>query len=358
MMTQTTLNARSIRTFARTLTSVLIFTLSLGGAASADLADSVDTIKKKVSVIPDDGAVRKLFKQIDPAVVSQVMGIVGESQEVLDTLTEARAGLDAYKNDGGADRMRRDLIGLFADLRTLSETSQRLRCFQDPETSIVALQTDFMARSVEHMPAVALFAMQKVLDEAAPDWRTMISDILADLPVDAIYGMCETGGEIIDRFESARCEVAREINPTRMARIELKAKAAGKIFKVIQNYAAEDVQITVAAVAVGGGGGGTNVPMPSRGIMQTIINVMEKLESGAAKVQTIQGECSDADEKMERDLLSCTALASYDAQMDGIRDLAIRRLESLDASWSDLNEIQRAQSFGELCTSYKAFRMQ
>jgi hypothetical protein len=47
---------------------------------------------------------------------------------------------------------------------------------------------------------------------------------------------------------------------------------------------------------------------------------------------------------MERDLLSCTALASYDAQIDGIRDPATHRLESLNASWQDFELIQSAQS--------------
>ena len=62
-----------------------------------------------------------------------------------------------------------------------------------------------------------------------------------------------------------------------MARIELKAKAATGIFKMIQSYSPEDVQVTVAVVAVGGGGSGTNVPMPSRGVLRSAVHQLQGL---------------------------------------------------------------------------------
>ena len=361
MTIQTARNNRSIRTIARSFGLGLALTATLGGSAHADLKDvesTVNTIKRKVSVIPDNGTVRNLFKKVDPAVVTRLMDVANDTKEVLDTIEAKRAGFDDYKNNGGVQRMRADLKNLFEDLRQLSDTSQQLRCFRDPASPILPMDTQFTSKAVDQMPPVAIFGLQKVLDEAAPDWRTKVSDILDELPIDAVAQMCGTSADIIDRFESARCEVAREMDPIRWARIEMKARTASKIFGVIQEYAPEDVTFTLAVIAVGGGGAGTNVTLPINGILETVINVLDKVETGAAKVLEIQDECEEADEKMERDLLSCMALASYDEQLDDVRDLAVRRLESLDASWDDFVNVQSANSFGELCTSYRDFRMQ
>ena len=48
---------------------------------------------------------------------------------------------------------------LFQDLRVLSETSQAMRCFQDPETSLAPMEVEFMSRAVDQMPPVVIFKM-------------------------------------------------------------------------------------------------------------------------------------------------------------------------------------------------------
>jgi hypothetical protein len=93
----------------------------------SDIKSTVNNIKKKVNVLPNEPVIRNLSKKVDPAVVGQLIEIVGDTKDVLDSIQAKREGFDGCKNGDAADQMRRDLKNIFEDLRVLADTSHPTR---------------------------------------------------------------------------------------------------------------------------------------------------------------------------------------------------------------------------------------
>jgi hypothetical protein len=139
----------------------------------------------------------------------------------------------------------------------------------------------------------------------------------------------------------------------RLTDISNVASRAADLLRSIKDFTPEEVVVHVAVVAVGGGG--TNIRLPIHGAIEAAAILLDKISGGMDRMTDRQDECSAVDEKMERDLLSCTALASYGADMSRVLDLAQRRLDSLGQS-SEANGLGWSSSFSDLCSSDQEIR--
>lgn len=361
------LNRAPIRTASRCLALVTLATAGLSAHAGVidTILSRVNTINTKASqiraktnLLENRPSVRDLANQIAPDLVGDMMSVAQTGQDAVAILNEQRLGFVEYRDNGGADTMRNDLRYVFDDIRTLHTAAQQLRCFEDPEVSIVGMNVDFMSRAVDHIPAIALYGMQKALDEVVPEWRTTVSDINASLPIEQAAALCGTASDVAGEFERMRCEVLRNVNPTRLSRTQRKAKILARLFGIIKEYSPDEVTVQFSLTVVGGAGAGTSIKLPLKGIFQTLISVLNRIEDVTGKVAGERQACLDADEKIERDVLACAALASYDTNLESVRDVVLRRLMSLGAGSQVWNAVDNAQSFGQICNSYREYRLQ
>lgn len=314
-----TRNARflSIRSLNRAIAAGLVALFAVGtpATASANVGSKVDSaisrikqIQRKVNVIPNDPEIRQLFDRLDPRVVAQLLDILGDAKDTLDLVQAQREGLDAYRDGGGAERMRNDLLFVLEDLKRLADAAEQIRCFNDPETPLVPMKDRFLVDAVRKMPAAALFVTQKVLDEAMPDWRTTLSEVLVDLPVENVSQLCGLPVDAPEMFEITRCEVLRDLDPNRLRKLGARSRRKAKRIEIANSLFKGEIVIGVAAVAVGGGGGPVSVPNYLKSIITIEKLAFERIAKLTDRLAKERSECVAQDERMERDPLSCTAL--------------------------------------------------
>jgi hypothetical protein len=233
----------------------------------------------------------------------------------------------------GVHPMRADLKTVLADAKTLTDAAQRVRCMRNPDANLLPMDGTVGNDVIDRLPPVVLFALGKVLDSADPNWASKLDDAIVKLPEELTSSGSNICEELRNNFEATRCEILRRpaFQSRRVTDISNVASGAADLLRSIKDFAPEEVVVHVAVV-VAVGGGGTNIPLPIHGAIEAAAILLDKISGGMDRMTDRQDECSAADEKMEHDLLSCTALASCDADMSRVLDVAQRRLDLLGQS--------------------------
>lgn len=366
---QTSSHCTPVRTLALAL-AVILCVVSLGGSAQAgSLWNSVKNVQRKATtklqhtlqqgneLIPGGGLVEPL-DGLNFELVTDLLKVAGNAREIIQFLRVQQAGFERFKSSGGVALMQSDVAKLIADVETIADRSRQLRCFADPDAELnTDRRLDHFVGLFEQLPPIAVYTAKNVLDRVTPDWRTKLGDISAMIPEDLGGEVCGAVGDSIARLEMLRCDALRRVaRPMPMKALKLAVSVYSEYVKVVMKLMPEDLQLTIAAVAVGGGGAGTDIELPLKGIFKAITVVLDELTKGIDLALKERSSCVAADDRMERDLISCTALASYDADFEVIQDLAARRVTSLNVSNQEFNAISFARDFNELCGAYQNIR--
>jgi len=358
-----------IRTLSLAL-AVILCLVSLGGSAQAgsfwDAAQNLrnkarrafqETVAEGVALIPD-GALVESFDGLRPRMVTDLLEVAGNAQDIIQFLRTQQKDFAHFKSSGGAEAVRSDVRALIVDVETIADRARQIRCFADPDAELnTDHRLDGIAGLFDRLPPIALYTARNVLDRIAPEWRTQLGDVSDMIPEDFGSEVCDAAGDGIAQLEMLRCDALRRVaRPVPMKALKLAVVTYSEIYKVAMKFMPEDLQLTIAVVAVGGGGVGTDIELPLKGIFKAITVVLDQLAKGIDLALKDRGTCEAADDRMERDLISCTALASYDANFEVIQDLAARRVTTLDVTNEQFNAISFARDFNELCESYQDIR--
>ena len=138
-----------------------------------------------------------------------------------------------------------------------------------------------------------------------------------------------------------------------MLRVDLKR--GGFIFDSISEYLKDDQTFSLNIVAVGGGGGGTDVKLPAKPTFKLVKNLLDLLSWRIEDFLGRRDKCLAEDDRIERDLLSCTQLVEYLIDLTDARSVALRRVDELaDAGMSpDKTALENATTFADLCEAYQ-----
>jgi len=241
-------------------------------------------------------------------------------------------------------------------MQELSDGIEKLRCFQDPRTELVPMKTRYLSDAIDVMPAAALFSAQVALDESMPEWRTALGDLLEMMPIEPIANLCSFADDVGESFEITRCEVLRDIEPRKLTRVERASKLQAKLLSIIIPHLKDDWFVTGVGVVGGGGGAGANARNRVKSLLKGLQLVLANLPTVIKEIDAERNVCVAADDRMERDLLSCTALASYESKFLTVRHLALRRVDTLYATMDEIDDIHEAADFLDLCEAYQEIR--
>jgi len=340
----------------------------------------IDGVRGRIdTLLPDQVDVRNLFKDIPIANVIKTLDTVKESfGNLIETLDTLREGYESF--DDGA--MKHDLMGMLDDLEEAWLIPQELGCFDNPDNPIRELNTQLVRTLIDKLPKVALLAMNKMLDIFAPDWRTNLREVIDGVPMDLREGVCNPPGlfgetlaiGIRDRHtgaalaaqgdasgpECAKLRGKERLGDLQMLRVNLKR--GGFIFDSISEYMKDDQTFSLNIVAVGGGGGGTDVKLPAKPTFKLVKNLLDLLTWRIENLLERRDKCLAEDDRIERDLLSCTPLAEYLISLTDARHVALRRVDELaDAgmapSISEQAALEDADNFADLCEAYQDILM-
>jgi len=338
--------------------------------------DDIGGLRGRVNtLLPDQGDVRAFFQSIPLSNVRELLDTVKESfADVVSNLDTLRDGYDSFDDA----QMKTDLNAFIDDLEELARLPQELNCFDDTGATVRDIDTGLIRRLIDVLPKVVLLAMDKMLSAFQDDWRTAVREVIDRVPMDLREGICEPAtafntelleGPIMVRDRNASAALAAEasskacsvlrktdiLGNLRFVRLTLKRISAGA--DSVAEFLKDDQVVNLTILAVGGGGAGTNVKLPAKPLLKTVKNVSDLLEWRVGNLLSRRDECLDEDERIERDLLSCTQLAEYAADLTDAKDVASRRVEQLVdagvASSSDQDAVDNADDFEELCEAYQ-----
>ena len=335
----------------------------------------IDGVRGRIdTLLPDQANVRNLFKDISIANVIKTLDTVKESfGNLVDTLDTLREGYESFDDVA----MKQDLMGMLDDLEEAWLIPQELACFDNPDYPIRELNTQLVRTLIDKLPKVALLAMNKMLDIFAPDWRTALREVIDGVPIDLREGVCnppelfaetpET--KFRDRRTSAalsqgvasglECAKLRgQLIQGDLQTLRLNLKRGGFVFDSISEYLKDDQTFSLNIVAVGGGGGGTDVKLPAKPTFKLVKNLLDLLSWRIENLLERREKCLAEDDRIERDLVSCTPLVEYLIDLTDAKHVALRRVEELaDAGMAPSNSeqtaLEDATTFADLCEAYQ-----
>ena len=336
----------------------------------------IDGVRGRIdTLLPDQSDVRNLFKDIPIANVIKTLDTVKENfGNLVDTLDALREGYESF--DDAA--MKHDLMGMLDDLEEAWLIPQELGCFDNPDNPIRELNTQLVRTLIDKLPKVALLALNKMLDIFAPDWRMALREVIDGVPMDLREGVCnppELFGETLEtRFRVSRTSVvlasqgdASGLECTKLRgrqllgdlqNLRLNLKRGVFIFDSTSEYIKDDMTFSFTMVAVGGGGAGTDVKLPAKPTFKLIKNLLDLMTWRIENLLERRDKCLAEDDRIERDLLSCTPLAEYLISLTDARHVAQLRVDELaDAgmapSSSEQAALDDATTFADLCEAYQ-----
>jgi len=100
------------------------------------------------------------------------------------------------------------------------------------------------------------------------------------------------------------------------------------------------------------------VKLPAKPTLKAIKNILDGFSWRLENLLSRRDACLANDDRIERDLMACTALADYVIDLTDPRDVAERRVEDMsDAgmppSPSQQSALDNAATFTELCNAYR-----
>jgi hypothetical protein len=348
-----------------------------------DVRSRVKDIQNRTDFIPlnADAKVRDLYRELDPQRVQELFDLFkkgnspAEALKLVEVLRDS--GFPEFRDGGGAEVMRADLIGVLDQLELVIQDVEKLRCVDDPDAELVLLQRGGKLDAfINVLPPVVLYAMKQMLDEMAEGWRTRLQEVHNLIPA-GLTTLCNNNQglqyvgvqnigatAVIDLFEQQKvCEQLRPpstLGDLRTLRSTLELVSRG--FDMAKEFFKDEDTIGVNLVVFGGGGATKSVKLPAKPTFNIIANVLGKLSSRVDNLISRRDSCLEADAQMEHDLLQCIALAEYDLEFPVVDELAQRRVNELiagalvDANDQLVTDVRNATTFRALCVAYQDLR--
>ena len=246
--------------------------------------------------------------------------------------------------------MQHNMTAVIDGMVALVDTTQRLRCYQNPNANIVPMSANRMRDTISVLPDLVLYGMKKVLDETLADWKTSINemnDAIPDEMVQDICGYTELAEDTVDAFNVARCEVLTTIPWQHVHGLKKAHIRAGRFHKMFEAMAEiEPANMVVgAALNVEAGAGATaDVPNPNKLLLNDLAGRTKAFSERVGAVLKNRNDCLKEDREIEADLLACSLKAKYIETPLAAQAYFSRTL--LNPNGMDMN-------FRELCTGYQ-----
>ena len=351
--------------------NVLLATMllpSLGNAATIDVVkrieNKVDTVSartanisnqttKLLERIPDNAEIRELTSRLAVEKVQVILDLVNKGvsrQEILNALQVQQAGFEDWKSSGGPGRMQEDLVGVLDGIVTLADTTQRLRCYQNPNANIIPISANASRKAIAVLPDLLLYGMERILDDTIEDWRSSIEEMNKSIPDGLVQDICEYGdiaNDVSDTFEVAKCDILTTIpwsSVHKLKKAKLQAGRVHKKFNAVAKLEPDNLIIGAALNVEAGAGAAIDSPNPNKALLTKWAVRTKEFSDRVASVLETRAACIKEDLEIEADLLSCSLRAKYISTPIAAQAYFARTL--LDAEGFDMN-------FRQLCTSYQ-----
>lgn len=342
----------------------LALLIALGSAAEAgpidSLLDIVRSIRNSVSSIakriPDQPKTRNLAKKFDAELLDGLADLVdqvrGDALQIVELVKREKAKLKTFEQSGGPARVKGYLDSMLLDFADVAERSQKLGCLIDPRRPQVPVDVSLMRDAVGYLPPIALYGMEAVLNSIDPQWPTLLASLGEIIPSDYAGELC---GMEMSEFEQERCAVIEAIPAQDWSLVQLQIGQVASVMSIVKDFIPDDFEATLGAVAVGGAAAGTKVELPLKPILNAIEVSLGELNDVVDYATGVQEACFETGDRMERDLLTCTPLASYEQDFEAIQNLASRRLESI-GDYQGAVAVEQTTDFLALCDTYQQYR--
>jgi hypothetical protein len=214
-------------------------------------------------------------------------------QGALDIAQELRSGFETF--DVAAYRV--DLKALLADLGTAWVNSQKLGCFDKPDLTIREWNFPLATKMIDLAPPVVLFAMSKMLEQVAPDWRGSIRELNNAIPPSLLEGVCTSSqGMRASRIESSSA-VCSALMPSGvepgLKSVKFVAKFVSTRFEILSEWAKDDDVVGLGAVVVGGATIVKKVKYPAKPAYKQLSIMLDRLSSAAENALGVRKDCLD-----------------------------------------------------------------
>lgn len=342
------------------------------GRVPARLLNKVDDVRSRVDVLPrnPDLRIRDLYREVEFGRVRDTFELFRQGIDPRDALNLRAVlrddGFIAFRQSDGPDEMRADLRDLLDQLKRLATDVDDLRCYDDPNAVALSFRGDGkVSEFVDVLPPVALYGMKLMLDEFTEgQWRTLLDDVLAPegLVTPSLCNAAASGGSGATHattrrtFEQRRCDrLRRPIVGTQLLQNRAAIELVKRSFGVASEWTKDSRTFGVTLNVGAGGGAVIDVSVPVKPVLKTIEATMDAWLLVNGNLRDHRKECIADDDRRERDLLQCVALAEYasDGGFAAVHDLAIRRMEDLPMTSM---AVEDAQDFGALCVAYQDLR--
>jgi len=237
--------------------------------------------------------IRGLVSGVNLSHLQQLMDNVRDVlQGALEIARELRVGFETF--DVAA--FRTDLHGLLGDLGTSWVNAQKLGCFDQPDLPIREWNFPLSNRLIDVAPPILLFTMSRMLEQVAPDWRTSIHDLNAEVPPSLLEGVCTEPGAAVHQALSSSALCARlvpsGVEPG-LKVVKAVAKLVSTRFEILSEWAQDDDVVGVGAVVVGGATIVKKVKYPAKPAYKQLSIMLDRLSSFAENLLDKRKDCLD-----------------------------------------------------------------
>ena len=252
--------------------------------------------------------IRGLVSGINLGQLQQLMDQVREVlQGALAIAQELRAGFETFN----VTAFRTDLTGLLGDLGTSWVNAQKLGCFDRPDLAIREWNFPLATRLIAVAPPIVLYAMSRMLEEVAPDWRTSIHDLNASIPPSLLEGVCTEAAAAAGSRTVAPSALCERLMPSPMEPslkgVKMVSKLVSTRFEVLSEWAKDSDVVGLGAVVVGGATIVKKVEYPSKPAYKQLSIMLDRLSGFAENLLDKRKDCLDDlkdEQAMEREIES------------------------------------------------------
>jgi hypothetical protein len=377
------ISVRTTRKMTRAARFTLVFSLILGLSGTANAA-LFDFVKKKdarpaavigkffentAQKVAKNDPLMQFIKSID---INKVIKLAKSGADSLSFVVKEAEKVQRWNTSGGAATTRTKLKRIINGLGNAERGLYNLTCITPiglPDFSESDLQKrkDLVKQIVDFAPPVFLFAADTAFKTLiGNNWGAVMTKVNSKiLPIaNKIGQLCDIREAVTDpaRFEIARCDI---VTTPILGDVEEAQAITGhtkSLIDFVNSFVKESIVVGLSGTVGAGGGATTNIKNPVKTLLDNLSEILETTNGILGDVADERSGCFDRDDRIERDLMSCNAMMSYDTnEWLYVQDLVQRRYDDIynaglaqsETSWQTF---EQAGSFIEVCNHYQDLR--
>jgi hypothetical protein len=362
---------------ARFIITLGVILCLVSPAQAGFFRDAANHVRQKVTNVVGEvqkrvenreGALRRLVDEVDP---TKLIELIQMTKTAIEFVIAEKQKLDDWQSRGGGEASRRKITQMINDIAVAEKNVHALSCavapFRPPfSESKQRRRVGFLKTLLGATPKPLLWAADTAFSAALGDnWGGMIGEVNDKVsPIaDGIGVLCDVSDQLNDPalIEVARCEIMRNPAFDDIGDIENYVDVTKNLIDFTNHFVKDDIVVTVGVTVAAGGAAGTNIKNPIKPMLSGASSELAKVQKVLGKINKQRESCDKRDEKIERDLMSCNALVSYDTDdYIFVQDLARRRYDEIYANGMNQSNIPwssfEGRSFFDVCSQYQDLR--